>query len=232
VSLALEVRGLTKSFSNHRLGREIRGCRDVSLAVAHGEFVGITGRSGSGKSTVLKLIWRTYLPQSGAIDYDSRAFGALDLARADERRVLALRKGEIGFVSQFLNALPRTTARGLVERAVRESGGSEESGRAEAERMLTHFEIDPGLWDGYVSTFSGGEKLRVNVARAMVTRPHLLLLDEPTASLDEASKARVRLLLERLKKEGTTILGIFHDLAFMGGLCDRVYRMSEGCMVG
>jgi alpha-D-ribose 1-methylphosphonate 5-triphosphate synthase subunit PhnL len=228
MSLALEVQGLTKSFTNHRLEREIRGCRDVSLSVAHGEFVGITGKSGSGKSTVLKLIWRTYLPQSGAIGYDSRGFGMVDLARAEERLLLQLRKGEIGFVSQFLNALPRTTARGLVERAARESGGSEESARVESEQMLSHFQIDPALWDGYVSTFSGGEKLRVNIARAMVTRPHLLLLDEPTASLDEASKARVRLLLERLKKEGTTILGIFHDLAFMGGLCDRVYRMSDG----
>jgi alpha-D-ribose 1-methylphosphonate 5-triphosphate synthase subunit PhnL len=228
MSLALEVQGLTKCFTNHRLEREIRGCRDVSLSVAHGEFVGITGRSGSGKSTVLKLIWRTYLPQEGAIGYDSRAFGTVDLAKAQERLLLQLRKGEIGFVSQFLNALPRTTARGLVERAVRESGGSEESARGESEQMLSHFQIDPGLWDGYVSTFSGGEKLRVNIARAMVTRPHLLLLDEPTASLDEASKTRVRLLLERLKKEGTTILGIFHDLAFMGGLCDRVYRMSDG----
>ena len=226
----LEVRGLTKSFANHRLGRQIRGCRDVSLRLFPGEFVGITGRSGSGKSTVLKLVWRGYLPQAGSIVYDSLAFGAIDLARAEERSVLHLRRAEIGFVSQFLVALPRTTARGLVERAVRDSGGAEESAREAAEEMLRHFEIDEDLWDGYVSTLSGGEKLRVNIARAMVTRPRLLLLDEPTASLDDASKARVRQALERLKADGTTILGIFHDMAFMEGLCDRSYRMSEGVL--
>lgn len=229
---ALEVRGLTKSFANHRLGRSIRGCRDVALSLAHGEFVGITGRSGSGKSTVLKLIWRSYLPQAGSILYDSKNLGRIDLAAAEERRLLQLRRGEIGFVSQFLGSLPRTTALDLVQRAVMDCGGSEDTARAEAQAMLTHFEIDPALWDVYVSTLSGGEKLRVNIARAMVTHPRLLLLDEPTASLDEASKARVRQLLGRLKKEGATILGIFHDLEFMVGLCDRSYRMSDGAMIG
>jgi len=232
VTPALEVRGLTKSFANHRLGRSIRGCRDVELTIGHGEFVGITGRSGSGKSTVLKLVWRSYLPQSGSILYDSKNEGCVDLAVAEERRILQLRRGEIGFVSQFLGPLPRTTALDLVQRAVMDCGGAEPSARAQAEAMLAHFEIDPALWDVYVSTLSGGEKLRVNIARAMVTHPRLLLLDEPTASLDEASKARVRQLLGRLKEEGTTILGIFHDLEFMVGLCDRSYRMDDGVMTG
>lgn len=231
MTAALEVEGLSKGFTVHRLERRIRGCRDVSFTVGHGEFVGVTGRSGSGKSTVLKLVWRSYLPEQGTVRYDSRAFGPVDLARADERTVLALRRGEIGFVSQFLGALPRTTARSLVERAVREQGGEPEAARAEAERMLRHFEIDPLLWDAYVATFSGGEKLRVNIARAMVTRPRLLLLDEPTASLDAHAKLRVRQLLEQLKADGATILGIFHDLAFMEGLCDRAYRMHEGRLV-
>jgi alpha-D-ribose 1-methylphosphonate 5-triphosphate synthase subunit PhnL len=235
---ALEVHGLTKSFTNHRLGREIRGCRDVAFTLSHGEFVGITGRSGSGKSTVLKLVWRSYLPQAGSILYDSAAFGPVDVAHADERRMLHLRRTEIGFVSQFLVSLPRTTALDLVERAVHDRNavddGSAVNGKARsaAEAMLSHFEIDPALWDVYVSTLSGGEKLRVNIARAMVTHPRLLLLDEPTASLDAASKQRVRQVLERLKSEGATILGIFHDLAFMEGLCDRSYRMSDGVMVG
>ena len=231
---ALEVSGLTKSFTNHRLGREIRGCRDIAFRLSHGEFVGITGRSGSGKSTVLKLVWRSYLPQAGSILYDSASFGVVDLARADELRMLHLRRTEIGFVSQFLVSLPRTTALDLVERSVRDSAtdasAANGTARSSAERMLSHFEIDPGLWDVYVSTLSGGEKLRVNIARAMVTHPRLLLLDEPTASLDAASKQRVRQVLEQLKAEGTTILGIFHDLAFMEGLCDRSYRMSDGAM--
>ena len=96
---------------------------------------------------------------------------------------------------------------------------------------LTHFELDPELWDSYPNTFSGGQKLRLNIACAIVKKPRLLLLDEPTASLDDASKLRVREMLERLKADGTTLIGIFHDLAFMDGLCDKVYDLQEKIVV-
>ena len=94
--------------------------------------------------------------------------------------------------------------------------------------MLRHFDLDESLWELYPRTFSGGEKLRLNIAAAMIKRPRLLLLDEPTASLDNASKVKVRELIEVLKAEGTTMLGIFHDLEFMEGLCDREFNMQEG----
>jgi len=116
----------------------------------------------------------------------------------------------------------------MIEQAVIEMGKSTTEAREETERMLTHFEIDPTLWDIYAQTFSGGEKLRLNIARAMVKHPRLLLLDEPTASLDNHSKERVRQLIEKLKQEGTTMLGIFHDIEFMQGLCDREYAMAGG----
>ena len=219
---------LNKDFTIHQLGKHIVGCRNVSLRVEAGRFIGITGRSGSGKSTVLKLIYRTYLPQTGYIIYDSEHFGPLDLATADERIVIFLRKHEIGYVSQFLNVIPRTTAREIVETALIDSGGTPEAARRETERVLSHFELEPGLWDSYPVNFSGGEKLRLNIARAMVKRPRLLLLDEPTASLDMRSKSKVRQLIEQLKADGTTMSGIFHDLEFMEGLCDREYAMSLG----
>jgi alpha-D-ribose 1-methylphosphonate 5-triphosphate synthase subunit PhnL len=231
VTPALDVHGLSKDFLNHGRGVRIRGCREVSLRVQPGEFVGITGRSGSGKSTVLRLIWRTCLPQEGRVLYDSRAFGPVDLCAADERRVLHLRRTEMGFVSQFLNALPRTTPRGLVEGAIRAAAGDrpDPAGvHGQAESLLAWFDIDPALWDGFVGTLSGGEKLRVNIARAMGGKPRLLLLDEPTASLDEASRGKVREVLVRLRQAGTTMLGIFHDLPFMEGLCDRSYEMRDG----
>lgn len=228
ITPVLEVRNLGKTFRIHHLDKRITGCRNISLSVEPGQFVGITGRSGSGKSTILKLIYRTYLPQEGELWYDSSHFGRLDLARADERTVLHVRRWEIGYVSQFLSAIPRTTAREIVEHAFLETDPDEDAARERARAILSHFELDPTLWDSYPNTFSGGEKLRLNIARAMVKRPRLLLLDEPTASLDEHSKGRVRELVEQLKSAGTTMLGIFHDIEFMGNLCDNEYNMEAG----
>lgn len=226
----LEIRGLGKDFFVHQLGKPIRACHGISFSVGTGQFVGITGRSGSGKSTILKIIHRTYLPQDGEVWYDSGRFGPLDLCRADERQILYLRRREIGYVSQFLNVIPRTTAREIIEQAAREVDRSPSEAAEDAGRMLTHFELDPALWDSYPGSFSGGEKLRLNIARAMVKRPRLLLLDEPTASLDRHAKEKVRDLIGQLKRGGTTMLGIFHDLEFMEGLCDREFNMASGAL--
>ncbi len=224
----LEITSLGKNFLVHETGTRIRACGNVDISVMPGEFVGITGRSGSGKSTILRMIYRTYVADEGEILYDSSRFGAISLSKASEREILWLRKHEIGYISQFLNVIPRTTARSMIVEAGLETGLEETRANEEAERMLAHFELDPVLWDSFAQTFSGGEKLRLNIARAMVKKPRLLLLDEPTASLDAHSKRRVRQLIERLKADGTTMLGIFHDIEFMEGLCDREYRMSAG----
>lgn len=227
----LAIEDLSKGFTLHAADRRVRGCEHISLSVLPGEFVGVTGRSGSGKSTILKCIYRTNLPESGHIVYDSEAFGPVDLATLDERRVIYLRNYEIGYVSQFLDAVPRTTAREIVRASATESFADEDAIEEETTRMLEHFDFPKPLWDLYPNTFSGGEKLRLNIARAMVRRPRLLLLDEPTASLDNASKVRVRDLIEQLKAGGTTMLGIFHDLEFMEGVCDREYNMQTGGFV-
>jgi alpha-D-ribose 1-methylphosphonate 5-triphosphate synthase subunit PhnL len=163
--------------------------------------------------------------------YKSKKFGLINISEASERQIIYLRKYEIGYVSQFLNVMPRTTARQIVEQAVLEMGFDFEYAAKEAEKMLLHFELDRELWDSYPNTFSGGEKLRLNIAKAMVKRPRLLLLDEPTASLDNASKAKVRVLIEQLKSQGTTMLGIFHDIDFMNGLCDKKYNMEAGELI-
>jgi alpha-D-ribose 1-methylphosphonate 5-triphosphate synthase subunit PhnL len=224
----LSIEGLSKAFIIHQLGKRILACEGVDIRVGKGEFVGITGRSGSGKSTVLKLVYRSYLPQEGRAIYLSERFGPIDLFRASDRQVIYLRRKEIGYVSQFLDLPPRTTAREAVEAAAVEIGMESEAAREGCERMLRHFELSEELWDSYVGTFSGGEKLRLNIARAMVKSPRLLLLDEPTASLDERSKLKVRELMLRMKAGGATMLGIFHDLQFMEGLCDREYAMGRG----
>lgn len=229
----LSIEHLSKSFTLHRVNRRIQGCCDVSFGIQPGEFAGITGRSGSGKSTILRCIWRTNLPESGRILYDSKRFGLVDLCTASQRQMLYLRSYELGYVSQFLSALPRQTAYDIVLKRALEAYGAENRVRAEreTERMLRHFDLDEELWELYPRTFSGGEKLRLNIAAAMIKRPRLLLLDEPTASLDDASKVKVRQLIEQLKGQGTTMLGIFHDLAFMEGLCDHEFNMQEGMMV-
>lgn len=226
----LAIKDLEKSFTIVQSKHTIHACKGISLNVKKGEFIGITGKSGSGKSTILKGIYRTNLPQGGEIWYDSEKYGRLDLLKASERQMVYLRKYEIGYVSQFLKVMPRTTAKALIANVVKELGTNEEEANREAISMLRHFEIDESLWDIYPNTFSGGEKLRLNIAMAMVKKPRLLLLDEPTASLDNASKRKVRDLIEQLKKEGCTMLGIFHDLEFMEGLCDYEYNMQQGEM--
>lgn len=229
----LKIEDLSKSFTMHMADRRILGCQHINLDIKSGEFVGITGRSGSGKSTILRCIYRTNLPESGHIWYDSATFGLIDLCTASERQMIHIRKYEMGYVSQFLNALPRQTAYDIVLKSALETFGAEdeERAKAETERMLRHFNIDERLWALYPRTFSGGEKLRLNIAAAMIKQPRLLLLDEPTASLDGASKVKVRELIESLKAQGTTMLGIFHDLEFMEGLCDHEFNMQKGEMV-
>jgi alpha-D-ribose 1-methylphosphonate 5-triphosphate synthase subunit PhnL len=229
----LEIEGLSKHFDLYEANRRVIACRDIQLKVRPGEFVGITGKSGSGKSTILRGIYRTNLPQTGNIWYDSARFGRIDLTKTDERLMVWLRRFEIGYISQFLSVLPRTTAFDAVLQSALDSletyGEQEiEYARSETRRLLAHFDLPATLWELYPRTFSGGEKLRLNIAIAMIKKPRLLLLDEPTASLDNASKLKVRELIERLKEGGTTMLGIFHDLNFMEGLCDREYNMQEG----
>lgn len=227
MSTLLEIKDLSKSFTIHHLNKKMTAIEAIDFSLEEGEFLGIVGKSGSGKSTVLKSIYRTYLPEQGEILYNSERLGTVDLSRLSERHVLYLRKHEIGYVSQFLDVMPRTTARELVEQSVLEMGKSVEAAREAAEEALTHFELDRELWDSYPNTFSGGQKLRLNICRAIVKKPRLLLLDEPTASLDDASKLRVREMIERLKMDGTTLIGIFHDLDFMDGLCDKVYDFDK-----
>src|SRR5208283_4299438 len=128
----LSIEGLGKTFTVHQLGKRIKACEGVDISVAAGEFVGITGRSGSGKSTILKLIYRSYLPQAGSAFYLSARFGEIDLFRASERQVIYLRKREIGYVSQFLDLVPRTTAMEALEQAALEVGMERELARGES----------------------------------------------------------------------------------------------------
>ncbi len=227
----LEIRNLTKNFYLHNVGREIKSCSNVKFSLEKGQFIGIVGLSGAGKSTILKCINRTYLATSGEIIYDSEAFGRVDLTKASERQILYMRKYEIGYVSQFLNVMPRTTAKEHVMNALLDIGCSSAEASKKAAEMLNYFRLSESLWDIYPNTFSGGERLRLNLAHTMVKKPRLMLLDEPTASLDNKTKVLVKDMLIKLKNQDTSMIGIFHDLEFMDGLCDKVYNISEGKIV-
>lgn len=224
----LKIENLSKHFYLHHIQRTIQSCRHISFTLPEGGFIGIVGLSGAGKSTILKCINRTYLPSEGRILYRSEAFGEMDLACAGEREILYLRKYEIGYVSQFLNVMPRTTAKEHITGALLEIGEEPSAAKLRAEEMLSYFKLPEPLWDAYPNTFSGGERLRLNLSHAMVKHPRLLLLDEPTASLDNKTKVLVREMLRRLKMKNTSMIGIFHDLEFMEGVCDQVFNISEG----
>lgn len=224
----LSIENLGKDFYLHNAQKQIHSCQNISFTLQEGEFVGIVGLSGAGKSTILRCIHRTYLASRGHIYYNSLAFGRLDLTTATEREILFLRKNEIGYVSQFLHVMPRTTAKEHVMNALLETGIGGQEAQEKAEEMLSYFRLPENLWDIYPNTFSGGERLRLNLAHTMVRQPRFMLLDEPTASLDNKTKVLVKDMLLRLKQAGASTIGIFHDLEFMDGLCDRVLNISEG----
>jgi len=227
----LRIENLSKNFYLHNPGLQIMSCQNINLSLGAGEFIGIVGLSGSGKSTILKCINRSYLPMRGDIFYDSEAFGEVNLCTATEREMLYLRRHEIGYVSQFLNVMPRTTAKEHVMNALIDMGTDAQSAEADAKEMLVYFRLPDSLWDIYPATFSGGERLRLNLAHAMVKKPRLLMLDEPTASLDNKTKILVRDMLKKLKDKKTSMIGIFHDIEFMEGVCDRVFNISQGAFI-
>lgn len=224
----LTVENLSKDFTLHILnGKHIEACRDISFNVPQGSFLGLSGPSGAGKSTVLKCIYRTYLPSAGAVWYDSAACGRVDLATLPDRAVIDIRTREMGYVSQFLKVIPRVSALDVVmEPILARNGVSPAEARTRAAGLLERLRIPAHLFDAYPATFSGGEQQRVNIAHAVSWRPRMLLLDEPTASLDRESVEVVVDILQELRQEGTTMIGIFHDTELMEMVTNSVYRVD------
>ncbi len=212
-------------------GKKIKGFEDVSFSVKRGEFLAIIGSSGSGKSSLLKCMYRTYLADSGSMLYRPDSNIAIDLTTASDHEILRLRRSEIGYVSQLLQVVPRTIAVDVIAEPLLQRGIGIDDARDAASGYLARLRIPDDLWDAYPSTFSGGERQRVNIARALIAAPRLLLLDEPTSALDPASTAVVVEMLRGVNK-GTTMVGIFHDLSVVRELADRVVVMKDNRMAG
>ena len=226
----LSVEGLHKTFDMHVLGdTEVTGLEDVSFDVREGEFLAVVGASGSGKSTLLKCLYRTYDPTAGRIVYrGADGDGATDLASCDDRTVLSLRGGTVGYASQFLDEIPRVPAVDVVAGPLIERGTPIDAARERARELLAAIEVSEELWKAYPATFSGGERQRVNVARALAPSPALLLLDEPTSALDPATRRAVLELLESASGAGTTVIGVFHDADVVEAVADRVLALADG----
>ena len=227
MSRVLDIRALSKGFTMHHLDRHMGAFEDISFTLDAGEFLLLKGQNGAGKSTLLRTLYRSYLSGSGQILFHS-SHGVVDLARAADVDISLLRQSEIGFVTQFLTARPRVSAEALVAEPLRRAGRSMSEALDEARRWLQTFGVKPDLWAAYPTTFSGGEQQKVNLARALVLPQRLLLLDEPTASLDVNARAALVQRLADLKASGTAMIGVFHHPGDVAQLIDKVIDLTPG----
>jgi len=217
--LLLEVINLSKKFQIHHLERQIGVFENLSFTLKSGQFGLVRGPNGAGKSTLLRCLYRSYRVSSGQMLYRSQ-HGPVDLARAADEDISLLRRSEIGYVSQFLKPRPRVSALELVAEPLLGAGVARPAALERAGNALETYGLKPGLWRAYPSTFSGGESQKVNLARALISPRRLLLLDEPTASLDRQARASLAQRLGELKAQGVALLGVFHHPEDVDGLFD------------
>ena len=218
----IRVENLSKSFALHNQGGAvIPVMAGAALTVAPGECVGLVGQSGSGKSTLMRMIYGNYLAAGGSI-----RVGGLDVTRAAPRQIIRLRRETLGYVSQFLRVVPRVPTLEVVAEPLLQLGHPAERARERAAGLLARLNIPERLWSLSPTTFSGGEQQRVNIARGFAHAYPVLLLDEPTASLDAVNREVVLALIEEAKARGAAIVGIFHDEGARARVCDRLVDVT------
>ncbi|QFT63578.1 phosphonate C-P lyase system protein PhnL [Roseivivax sp. THAF30] len=213
----IAIENVSKRFTLHNQGgASIEVMTGAALSVRPGECVALIGASGAGKSTLMRMIYGNYLAESGRI-----MVGGLDVARADPREIITLRRETLGYVSQFLRVVPRVPTLDVVAEPLRATGTGVDEARSRAADLLSQLNIPETLWQLSPTTFSGGEQQRVNIARGFAHPYPALLLDEPTASLDAMNREVVLGLIEAAKARGAAIVGIFHDSEARERVADR-----------
>jgi len=219
---------VSKSFTMHlRGGLKLPVVENVAFDLFPGECVVLAGPSGAGKSSILRMVYGNYAVDSGNIWV--RRGGEEephDLAGGDPRLVLNLRQNAIGYVSQFLRAVPRVAALDVVAEPLVSRGVDRTEARERAACLLHRLNLPEALFSLPPATFSGGEKQRVNIARGFITEHPILLLDEPTASLDAANRDVVIDMIREKLRAGVAILGIFHDQPVRDAVATRMIDVS------
>ena len=223
----LTVRDVAKSFTMHlRDGIVLPVVSGVAFEVHAGECVVLGGPSGAGKSSLLKMVYGNYGVDAGSIRLIHHGV-PVDLATASPRTVLELRRDSIGYVSQFLRTVPRVTTLDVVAEPLVSRGTDREVATGKARELLARLNLPERLWSLPPATFSGGEQQRVNIARGFITDHPVLLLDEPTASLDATNRAVVVAMIAEKKAAGTALLGIFHDEDVRAEVADRIVDVTS-----
>jgi alpha-D-ribose 1-methylphosphonate 5-triphosphate synthase subunit PhnL len=223
MTVMLKTEGLTKQFTLHlQGGLRIPVLRGLELEVRAGECVALAGPSGAGKTTLMRSLYGNYRADGGRILVRHRG-DLLDIAAAPPRLMLRVRAETLGYVSQFLRVVPRVPALDIVAEALTARGAALEEARARAAALLTRLNIAPRLHGLPPATFSGGEQQRVNLARGFIGGHPVLLLDEPTASLDAANRAIVAAMVNEAKARRTAVVGIFHDADMRAAVADRLF---------
>jgi alpha-D-ribose 1-methylphosphonate 5-triphosphate synthase subunit PhnL len=227
MSIAVELIAVSKTFTMHLQGGvRLPVITGVTFSVRAGECVVLSGPSGVGKSSVLKMIFGSYRCDAGQILVQHGSQRA-DVAKISPRRMLALRRNGIGYVSQFLRAVPRVPAVDVVAEPLFSNGTSREDARMRAVDLLQRLNISGSLASLPPATFSGGEQQRVNIARGLLPDLPILLLDEPTASLDAANSTLVTDLIAEKKKRGTAVVAVVHDESVRERIADQVVDLKR-----
>jgi alpha-D-ribose 1-methylphosphonate 5-triphosphate synthase subunit PhnL len=225
VSLLLWVEGLAKSFTLHlQGGLTLPVLLGETMNLHEGECVALTGPSGAGKSTLMRCLQGNYGADAGRILLRHRG-GMHDLATADARLTREIRRETLGYVSQFLRVIPRVSARDIVAEPLLALGAAPDEAQARAAALLARLNLPERLHGLPPATFSGGEQQRVNLARGFAPGLPVLLLDEPTASLDAANRDVVIGLIAEAKRRGAGIIGIFHDADVRDRVADRCHEV-------
>ena len=223
----IDISNAEKTFTMHLQGGvQLPVVRGVSFQVEPGECVVLSGPSGTGKSSILKMIFGNYRCDGGRIGIRHRG-NLVDLASAEPRQVLSVRRDTIGYVSQFLRAVPRVATIDVVAEPLVVTGTTRTEAREWAGKLLRRLNIPERLWALPPSTFSGGEQQRVNIARGFISDLPILLLDEPTASLDAANRAVVVELIDEKKRNGVAMVAIVHDDEIRHLIADRIVDVTS-----